>query len=1003
MSAKQLFHLQYEDRRKVLMLSAVFFLAGTSEMVNYTSFMALFNSRVGSAYMPYMYLLEAFLLPLEGWLLSLLPTKIKKQKLMVLLYGLFLAIGLLNAAALLTIKIFSLDVFYFYFLLFLSSNFVIRQQTLLMWSTAFDSCSTQQAKRMMPFFVTAAIIGGIAAGILSRTLATALGSEFLYLLAALLLLAGIVPFRKAVKRYISPLTAYTDSKESGIREHGYWKMTLRSPFLLAVIGLMTLMPAIYFLIEYQYLTVSEAYFASEEQLTSFYGLMVILLFVAALMLQLLAARLLDRLGAGYTMLLISVVFAIALIFVSTQIETDRALQAVSIGYGLLYLLLYYFAEPGFQLFFKMLPEQQRDGVRYVAQSIAASLGILLGSALAALHSTKLLPLSGQAILGAVCAIVLTVLALFARRLYVSVLLQRIADRDAGSSNLLHQLAESLKEERVRAAVLKQLKQKQPALRRYALEMLSQQPHPDTAAALLNHAEQYEGEERRLALAAMHDAGWRSLVAEQRAAFFADDDERVRLVAYRGCFRNMPQQAISSDYIGKALADGSLPVRLAAMEVMPCGEELLERVRKLLISSTVEIEAACEIVAMRKLKELSIDMLLLAAIGAPTVKQAAVRALGALGGEGLVANLMEMLPASGRELRTAVQDALIAAGPGILPELRRFLSMPQYELWCTAVKAAVELDEDGAVLREAARSCEQHIRQLTSGRVAVHNINKVDQGVWSKLAQLRLQELSKQVLDTVWLVIERLYGGTSLGQLRQALESGDEQLIGHGLEVLSEGLGDPRLSKTLLTYYKKESDGDVASKGGDKVDDQVDTETKDNTFDAWLQALTVKAGAVEGEGLLMAHWDYLNALDKISQLSQTALFQSLALEELGRLASISRESTISEGSTVMRRGEICTELTIVVEGHIELSGLTASGAEGTIKVLGAADTLGEESMFDEQPSIFTAEAILGEARLLHIAISELGTLMRLYPDIGVGLVRAMSRRIRTMEQLFIQWQ
>ena len=59
-----MFNLRQEDRGKVLIMGSVFFLAGVSEMLNYTSFMAIFNSRAGTEYLPLMYMIEAFVLPI---------------------------------------------------------------------------------------------------------------------------------------------------------------------------------------------------------------------------------------------------------------------------------------------------------------------------------------------------------------------------------------------------------------------------------------------------------------------------------------------------------------------------------------------------------------------------------------------------------------------------------------------------------------------------------------------------------------------------------------------------------------------------------------------------------------------------------------------------------------------------------------------------------------------------------------------------------------------------
>ena len=178
------------------------------------------------------------------------------------LYVLFVMIGLLNGAVLLLFRFTGLEWAGFYIVLFLTSNFLIRQQTLLMWSTAFDLCPTQQAKRLMPVFVIMAIVGGIIAGILSNTLAPVLGPELLYILAAGLLLAGLPNFIRSLKQFLVPLSFSAQEEEQASGNSLYYvKRTLRSPFLLTVVGIMTLMPALYFLMEYQYFTSAQAAFS----------------------------------------------------------------------------------------------------------------------------------------------------------------------------------------------------------------------------------------------------------------------------------------------------------------------------------------------------------------------------------------------------------------------------------------------------------------------------------------------------------------------------------------------------------------------------------------------------------------------------------------------------------------------------------------------------------------------------------------------------------------------
>src|SRR5690606_24411762 len=138
---------------------------------------------------------------------------------MILMYTIFIAIGAINGIFLLFYRLFDLTWLGFYVILFLGSNFVIRQQTLLMWSTAFDLCPTQQVKRVMPVFVLAAIVGGIVAGVMSNLLAPLVGPELLYILAAGFLLAGLPNFISALKQYLIPLTFNKGEAEEQEEKH----------------------------------------------------------------------------------------------------------------------------------------------------------------------------------------------------------------------------------------------------------------------------------------------------------------------------------------------------------------------------------------------------------------------------------------------------------------------------------------------------------------------------------------------------------------------------------------------------------------------------------------------------------------------------------------------------------------------------------------------------------------------------------------------------------------
>lgn len=998
-----MFNLRQEDRGKVWMMGSVFFLAGVSEMLNYTSFMAIFNSRAGTQYLPLMYLIEAFVLPVEGWLLSLVSQRMSKPRFMTGMYLLFAVLIAVNGIVLLMLRYIGAHWFWYYVQLFLVSNYIVRQQTLLMWATAFDLCPTQQAKRIMPIFVLFAIVGGMAAGVLSGSLAPLIGPEWLYMLSAVMLLAGFPNFLKSLRQYLLPLTVSVQAPEREEQADSessvsYVRAILRSPFLLAVIGVMTFMPAVYFVMEYQYFTSAQDAFPNEAELTAFYGWMVILLFGAAFLLQLFASRLIERLGSGNTILAISAVFFVSFAGVSLLIDSPYALAAASAGYCLTYLLLYYFAEPGYQFFFKMLPLDKRDGYRYTAQGIAASAGILLGSALSMLHSEFGFTLTAQAVIATIASLLLLLLAWTTRFLYIKELVRYLKSSSATIRNFLADFLESMGNERVRQTVLAYLRHPDESIQRVTIELFAGRPDPAATDELLEYAERSAGNSRAQAIAAIHPDGWRAIAGERRRAMMADREDAVRAVAYRKQFEIEDNPVIREEWIRASAGDPSPAVQAEGLRAMEAGDALDDRLRAMLRTGGEPAILACGIIRDRQRTNLLYDVMFCLLEPQPAVRIAAVSAIGRIGDGEAATSLLDLLIGADAELRGAIEDALVDLGQDGLSVLNRFMDSPHHDIWRTVAGAYCRIAANRGIEEVVIPSCIGKLSELSAIRRYVDRI-KAAGGAWSELAARRGDEMMRALLDTIWNVMIRFGDDRSIPRLRQAVEDRDEEVRDHGLEILSEGIGHPKLSAALFHFYGQQSAG--ADGHGAAKQQAAEPENAAAVNDPWLQAMAIKAGIVEGASVLMDNWEYLSALDKMVFLKQVPLFQEISIEELGRVAGIAVEKFYDEGDYLIRQGEAGRPLALIVEGHVEVSGRTEDGREGTLGVLGPMQTIGEAGLFDDRPSLVSAQVILGNARVLEIDGGEAARLVRLYPDIGVGLLRSIGSRLRTMEHLLLK--
>jgi len=978
------FQLKPEDHRKLMLMGAVFLLAGIAEMMNYTSFMAIFNTRVGIKVLPIMYIIEACLLPLEGWLLSFFSQRVAKPKFMSRLYFLFVFIGIVNGLILLSFRYFSIEWLGFYFILFISSNFVIRQQTLLMWNTAFDLCPTQQAKRLMPVFILLAIIGGIIAGLASTTLAEILGSEMIYMIAALLLAAGLPSFIQTIKKFLVPLAIKEEVSSKGEKTSYYWLGLLRSPFLLLVVGIMTFMPALYFLMEYQYFTKAQETFVNEAELTSFYGMMVVLLFVAAFILQLISTKLMDKLGATNTILIISVIFILCFALSSLFVNQHFALVIVSIGYSFTYLLLYYFAEPSYQFFFKMLPLQHRDGYRYTAQGLASSAGILLGSGISLLHSKFEISLTILAIIGFIIALLLAFISWGAKSLYIKEL---IANLQLQTKDYIADLLESMHYEKVRKALTRQLQQGDVLLQKFTLELIIRQPDPSLYTTLWSYIESSKGELRALAMKALHKQSWQQVKLEQYRLLIHDEFDEVRALGYRHLFEQQllsPQQR--EQFIEEAYCDSSIIVASEAWKVMTDKEKLYETLRYQLQQDQVTAQLACQVIGERKLQELQYDVMLCMMSSSQVVKLTAVRVLGQIAEADMVASLMELLVGADTEMKKAIEDALFAIGAAGASQLIRFVASPNQDHWEMAVSVLQVVGDDQVIEDIVIPSCISKLQELSASHLMYEQIAATNEEQWTVLARERTTDIVQQQLLTIWKMLIRYSDERAVQMLREAVESEEEETRDNGLEILAEGFGHDKLNLALLNYYRGKT---------------LQQEQTHEVTDPWLQAIAIKAGAEKGELLLMNNWEYLGALDKIVLLKQIPLFQDISIDELGQVARIANERKYDEDQFLMKQGERSSSLFIVLDGFVELSGINAEGIHGTIGVVGEKMSLGEATLFDDSPSKISAQVIFDSISVLEIDGEEILKLVRLYPNIGVGLLRSVSQRLHALEQLLVK--
>ena len=132
---------------------------------------------------------------------------------------------------------------------------------------------------------------------------------------------------------------------------------------------------------------------------------------------------------------------------------------------------------------------------------------------------------------------------------------------------------------------------------------------------------------------------------------------------------------------------------------------------------------------------------------------------------------------------------------------------------------------------------------------------------------------------------------------------------------------------------------------------------------------------------------ITTVEKVLFLKSIDLFRTLPGEELAQIAEIAEEMPISSGGLVFGEGEPGDALYIVVEGKVRVHKGDRHLAE-----LGERECFGEMSVLDSEPRSASVSAI-GETLLLKIGREEFRDILAERPEISVGIMKVLSRRLR----------
>lgn len=990
--------IQPADRHRLGLMIPVFFSLGMGEVLGISASTSIFNVRYGVEYLPLMYVLEGIGLLLFSLVITDLSGRMERPRFLRVTYGFMAGLVLINGLILLFSKFASLALgAIFYPILLVSSMVIFYQLTPLIWLIAVDICPTQQAKRLFPILAASSTIGCIVAGIVAKLLAPA-GVEIIYFLWALFLLGGGYFLFNTIQYYIAPLKVSTTEEAPDLKDS--INSVYRSRFLMSMLGLLTLIMTLTFLMDYQFNTVARFSYSDEAQLAGFLAVFLAVSNIVAVVIELgFLSRIMDRLGVGNVILLVTAGLGFCFLLMVFLGSGTLALGMVFVSYLITKIMVNVLGEPSYQLLFKVVPVQERDGVRFLVEALFVLGGMLGGAALSGLHSEGIFSLQTLSVLAVFLSAITIYIAWKTRAMYLNELISCIANgmqdlRDDGLSLLGHFVPPSFltrlfallhhPEDRKRSLALEIAEQLDPQTLEPWIDDLLKDSCAEVRSSALRYCSRLESGHYQ---------------QDAVLACCADEAPEVRAAVVA----LLPSLNIGANKLYGALIDSDplvvsqAVITLCRTEVRIDEKQVRDAVERCLEGGTESAATICSAISSAALHEFS-PRLMTMLDAEPGLRAAACEALGNLQYLESIPKIIAVYAEADLEFHKTADQALIDMGEDALPILLdELVNWRDLRSWLAILKALAALQESGQHNEVLVDSCLQQLNNLVLFRDLTVLLRQTELEAFAEVSERRYREIYSLQMEACWSVLASIYDPFVIAQIKAASQETDVELRETSLEVLSEGLADRRLTRGMLEVLTRPEN--LKSKWNSDTAKTFLYEAQ-TWNDYWLSEIASAALLRLEGGNSVEEQEMLSLLDKVMFLKGIDFCSCLQLEELGLLARVARLEIYAENSELVKEGVPNSKLYIIIKGNIELSARSSSGVNATIAVLGAGEAVGDTTVFDEAISPVTAEVILGEAALLTIDEQDIQRLCSLYPNMATGFIKAISSRVRKLEQMLI---
>lgn len=1021
------------EGRIVALLAGMILVISAGVGMGAASINALFFSRFGVEYLPYLYIVLGLITFLNLMAVAGLLGRFSKEQVYTSLPLVLIVVLVVSRLVL------ALNLRWFYPVLFVGKEVVISLQYVLIWGLAGEFFEARQAKRLFPLFVAGGI-GGISLGsIATPLLVRALGSENILLVWASALAAGYVLIRQLPGYEVSRPRAKgkraTSSPKSrrprGTGEHSFVEEIRRGYQFVRQSSLMrwfalssVLFSVLWFSLLLPFSRAVAAQYPDADALASFLGLFQgVQNGIALLVALLFTHRLFVRFGLLSMLLVFPAIylggFAWLLVFASFQAIVVIRLIKLVWGQAI--------AETAWQATFNVVPSERRSQTFTFFNAVPGQAGVVLSGVILVIGE-KTLPPQQLYWIGLIAALGCLAALWQARRAYTQALVEALR---LGQANVFFSEEEPFGgmhlDATVVPVVLSGLADPLPGVRRLSAEILEQLATSQAVDALHMAVGDSDGEVRAAALRAL--AATDAVAAVQPSlARLEDPLPEVRCQAVQALRGNLHQADVLEKV--RRLGDDPQPAVRARLAVAlafagdPASSMTI--LSSLMIDPAPEVRslAVCAAGECLGVAKTDRNIFLPVIYGGLTDQSAVVRGATETAllhppaelVEALVRNLgdedsavrQEAAAALGRAGEAALEAVLAALNDARLKQgaLQALENLPMAST-AGALRAVASQEVSLAVRYHRMGSGLAALDEKSSTGRAAHG-----EKIASERAHLLIDGLKAKArghalnaLHAIGLLTDRRTVLLSI----ENLQSPEREQRAYALETL-ESLGEPQLVRPLIPIWESVN---AEARPGDGLLSEVLQDP-----DAWLRACgAMYASAAQDEqthALLtqLSQTDpdplvretarqvllggnrvdttlqTISTMERVLFLRRVKLFANLTPADLVHIAAIAREQLFVDEEVIAQEGESGDEMYIIVSGEVCV--VNERGHEMARRKPG--DYVGEMAIISQQPRMATLVAV-GDVRALSISRKPFEEILRGRFEISLAVMRELCERLR----------